>query len=166
MLTFLGTSEEAENLIDNTFEFSEPIAAITAMTNAFDADTNTHVITVEGTGLGTDTAGIDFLIDGVKQTVATAADTSMTVTITEMLDETSSDIWIYFPDGLATGSLDYTSVSVVPTLVSISPSSGSAGGTLITVTGTGFGVNTQGVNLTHGPSGTDICEEVNMIGYG
>lgn len=166
VLTFLGTSEEAENLIDNTFEFSEPAAAITAMTNAFDPDTNTQVITVEGSGFGSDTSGIDFYIDGVKQTVSTAADTSMSVPIDGMLDETSADVQIYFPDGLPTGYADYTSVTVVPTLVSISPSSGSAGGTLLTVTGTGFGVNTQDVNLTHGPSGTDICEEVNMIGYG
>ena len=57
-------------------------------------------------------------------------------------------------------------MTVEPTLVSISPSTGSSGGTLITVTGTGFGTDTEGVNLTHDASGTDICEEVNMISYG
>lgn len=41
VLTFLRTSEEAENLVDNTFEFMTPIATITAMTNAFDEATNT-----------------------------------------------------------------------------------------------------------------------------
>ena len=41
VLTFLGTSEEAENLVDNTFEFMTPVAEITAMTNAFDDSTNT-----------------------------------------------------------------------------------------------------------------------------
>ena len=92
VLTFLATSEEAENMIDNTFEFSEPIAAITAMTNAFDATTNTQVVTLEGTGLGTDTSAIEFYVDGVAQSVLAAADTTATVTITEMLDETSSDI--------------------------------------------------------------------------
>ena len=166
VLTFLGTSEEAENLVDNTFEFMTPVAEITAMTNAFDASTNTQVITLEGTGLGTDTAEIEFYIDGVVQTVLEAADTSATITITDMLDEYSSDVQIYFPDGLPTGYSDFASVSVVPTLVSISPSTGSSGGTLITVTGTGFGANTEGINLTHGPSGTDICLEVNVIGYG
>ena len=92
MLTFLGTSEEAENLVSNTFAFNEPIAAITGMTNAFDADTNTQVITLEGTGFGADTAGIEFYIDGVVQTVLTAADTTATVTVDEMLDETSTDM--------------------------------------------------------------------------
>jgi len=83
-----------------------------------------------------------------------------------MLDESSANVQIYFPDGLPTGYADFASVTVVPTLVSISPSSGSSGGTLITVTGTGFGSNTQGINLTHSTSGTDICDEVNITGYG
>ena len=166
MLTFLGTSEEAENLVSNTFTFNEPLAAITGMTNAFDADTNTQVITLEGTGFGADTAGIEVYIDGVVQTVLTAADTTATVTVDEMLDETSSNMQIYFTDGLPTGYSDFTSVTVIPTLVSISPSTGSSGGTLITVTGTGFGTSTEGVNLTHETSGTDICEEVYMTGYG
>ena len=59
-----------------------------------------------------------------------------------MLDEYSEDIQIYFTDGLPTGYADVNSVTVTPSLVSVSPSSGSFGGTLITVTGTGFGVDT------------------------
>ena len=59
----------------------------------------------------------------------------------------------------------FTSVTVAPTLVSISPASGSAGGTLLTVTGTGFGSSTQGLNLEHATGG-DICDEVTILGYG
>jgi len=92
VLTFLGTSEEAENLVSNTFEFSEPLAEITAISNAFDADTNTQVISLEGTGFGDDTSAIEFFVDGIAQTILSAADTTATVTITAMLDETSSDV--------------------------------------------------------------------------
>ena len=92
VLTFLGTSEEAENLVDNTFEFMTPVAEITAMTNAFDDSTNTEVITLEGTGFGTDTSAIEVYIDDVAQTVLTAADTSATITIDGMLDESSSNV--------------------------------------------------------------------------
>jgi len=92
VLTFLGTSEEAENLVSNTFEFSEPLTEITAISNAFDADTNTQVITLEGTGFGDDTSAIEFFVDGIAQTILSAADTTATVTITAMLDETSSDV--------------------------------------------------------------------------
>ena len=41
VLTFLGTSEEAENLVSNEFEFYTPVAEIMGLTNAFDATTNT-----------------------------------------------------------------------------------------------------------------------------
>jgi hypothetical protein len=67
VLTFLGTSEEAENLVDNTYEFMTPVAEITGMTNAFDDTTNTQVITLEGTGFGTDISTIEFYIDNVAQ---------------------------------------------------------------------------------------------------
>ena len=83
-----------------------------------------------------------------------------------MLDEASNNVQTYFSDGLPSGYSDFTTVTVEPTLVSISPSTGSSGGTLITVTGTGFGTSTEGVNLTHETSGIDICEEVNMVSYG
>jgi hypothetical protein len=136
------------------------------MTNAFDTDTNTQVIALEGTGFGVDTSAIEFYVDGVAQTVLTAADTTATVTITDMLDETSSNVQIYWTDGLPTGYADFASLTVVPTVVSISPSTGSSGGTLITVTGTGFGTSTEDVNLIDENSDTEICEEVKMISYG
>ncbi len=41
VLTFLRTSEEAINLVSNIFEFSDPIAQVTGLSNAFDAATNT-----------------------------------------------------------------------------------------------------------------------------
>jgi hypothetical protein len=55
---------------------------------------------------------------------------------------------------------------MVPTLVSISPSSGSSGGTLLTVTGTAFGANTADVTLINESTGEDICQSVSITGYG
>ena len=55
---------------------------------------------------------------------------------------------------------------MTPTLISISPSSGSSGGTLITVTATAIGVDTEDVNLTIGSGGEEICESVTITGYG
>lgn len=91
VLTFLGTSEEAECLVSNVFEFSEPLATITEMINIFDDDTNTHLICFEGTGFGDDTSVIEVFIDGVAQTVLEVSDEELTITITEMLDESSSN---------------------------------------------------------------------------
>lgn len=165
-MTFLRTSEEAVNICDNVFEFYEPVATITDMTNAFDATSNTQVITLTGTGFGTDTSAIEFYIDGVKQECLTAEDTTATFAIDGTLDEVSDNVQIYFADGLPSGYADFNSVTVTPSLVSVSPSSGSFGGTLLTVTGTGFGVDTQDVNLIHEATGTEICSEVEVTGYG
>ena len=54
---------------------------------------------------------------------------------------------------------------MTPNLLTISPSSGSAGGTLLTVTGTGFGTATAGLTLVDS-SGTDVCASVSITGYG
>ena len=54
---------------------------------------------------------------------------------------------------------------MTPNLVSISPPSGSAGGTLITVTGSGFGLKTKGLMLTNA-SKKDLCQTVTIKSYG
>ena len=58
MLTFLRTSEEAQVNVDKTYEYVTPVATLTGLTNAFDASTNTQVVTLEGTGFGSDTSGV------------------------------------------------------------------------------------------------------------
>ena len=100
------------------------------------------------------------------QTTSTCDDTVATFTLIDILDQDSADVQIYFDDGLPTGYTDFTSISVEPTLVSISPSSGSSGGTLLTVSGTGFGTATESLNLVQSSTGTEICDEVKISGYG
>jgi len=53
-----------------------------------------------------------------------------------------------------------------PTLNSISPLVGSAGGSLITVTGTGFGPGTKGLNLFNSLTNKVVCQKVTVISYG
>lgn len=96
----------------------------------------------------------------------TCTDTEVTFTLTGVFDETSSDVKIYFADGLPSGYADISTFGATPTLVSISPSTGSSGGTLLTITGTGFGTETESVNLIHSGTSSEICEEVNITGYG
>lgn len=92
VLTFLRTSEEAVNLIDNTFEFYEPLATITDLTNAFDTATNSQVITLTGTGFGTDISAIELIIDGVQQECLTADETTATFALDGTLDEASDNV--------------------------------------------------------------------------
>lgn len=163
---FLRTQEEAkiDSGVSNIFSLNAPVATVSGLTSAFDATTNTEVLTLAGTGLGTDISAIELYIDGVKQTCLTAADTTATFTLSGLTHESTNKVVIYFPDGNPTGYDTITSVTVTPALVSISPSTGSAGGTLLTVTGTGFGTLTEGVTLDIG--GTDICAKVEVTGYG
>ena len=85
--------------------------------------------------------------------------------MTHLDSETANAVSIYFPDGFPTGYASVTTVAVTPTLVSISPSSGSAGGTLLTITGTGIGSKTKDLTLVDS-TGTDVCASVSITSYG
>ena len=69
-----------------------------------------------------------------------------TFKVTSVKSTSSNDIKFYTAEGTPEGSLD--SVSWDAGLLSVSPSVGSSGGTLLTVTGVGFGIDDT-VNLYH-----------------
>ena len=65
-------------------------------------------------------------------------------------DMTSNNIRVRMADGLPSQYINFTTATMEPKLLSISPSTGSSGGTLITVTGSGFGAtNTTAVQLVN-----------------
>ena len=166
LLVFLRTSEEAQNDGSDAYEFVTPIATLTDVTNNFDSSSNSQVFTITGTSFPNgDTAGVTLHLDGIEQETLTVTDTVATFRVTEILSGSPS-LRVYFDDGLPAGYDSFNSATVAATLVSISPSTGSSGGTLLTVTGTGFGMDSQDVNLEHTSSATDICEEVTITGYG
>ena len=167
LLVFLRTSEEAQSDVVSTFNFMAPTATMTGMSNSFDAATNSHVFSVSGSGFPAgDLSGVSMYIDGVEQETLDVTSTQATFKVIDASSEESCCVKVYFADGLASGYDAFTSATMSPTLVSISPSTGSSGGTLITVTGTGFGTSTTGLNLVHSASGTEICSEVTISEYG
>lgn len=85
--------------------------------------------------------------------------------MTDIAKSTGNVVKIYFPDGLPTDYAKVKTVAVTPNMISVSPSSGSAGGTLITVTGTGFGTQTANVKLVDS-SDADVCQTLTITGYG
>ena len=149
------------------FDFVNPLESLTGMSNAFDTATNTQVFTITGTGFTQDDlASVSLFIDGKKQETLTVSTTDATFKVTDALDSSSKNVRVYFADGLPTGFDAYTSATMTPTLVSVSPSTGSSGGTLLTVTGTGFGVNTKGVTLWNVSTNKDVCKSVQITAYG
>jgi len=163
--TFLKASEEAAKDVANTFTFATPVATVTGITAAFDAATNKQVLTLAGSSFTTTHADIELWIDGTKQTSVSATASEAKFTMIHIDSESANVVTIYFPDGFPTGYASVKTVAVTPNLIEITPSSGSTGGTLLTVTGTGFGKKTAGLTLVNA-AGTDVCAKVTITAYG
>ena len=107
------------------------------------------LIAVTGSGFNAnDNVGTELWIDGMKQGTISVSENVAAFKLTGVKSNSSSDIKFYTAEGSPSGTL--SNVSFDAGLLSISPSVGSSGGTLITVTGVGFGSGNQNsVNLYH-----------------
>jgi len=164
----LAASFEATCVGDQTckFEFKVPAATVATLTPGFNAATNTAQVTLAGSGFTAgDITSVALYIDGAKQTTLSVdLETYALFTIVDIKDSTSSNIQIYFADGFATDYKWITSLTFTPNFVSISPNTGgSFGGTVLTVRGTGFGINTTLLQLK---KSADLCDKVTVLGYG
>jgi len=72
---------------------------------------------------------------------------------------------VFTSEGYPTGAGSLPYLELTPSLLSISPLVGSAGGSQIIVTGTGFGLGTQGLNLVDSTNKL-ICSKVDVLSYG
>lgn len=101
----------------------------------------------------------------MKQEIVSVDATTAVFKLIDAKSNSSTDIKFYIAEGSPAGSLD--SVSFDAGLINIAPSDGSSGGTLITVSGVGFGSDNQdAVNLYHVQSNQNICSSVEVTGYG
>lgn len=165
-LVFLSTSEEAQADVDTAWTFSSPAASVSSLTGSYDTTNNVATAQLLGAGFPVDDlTGVTLFIDGVAQETTSVTETGAAFTITHMEGSSSDNVQIYFADGLPTGYELITSFSVTPGIVSLYPATGGAGGSLITVTGVGFGTTTEGLNLHHVESGMDLCLEVELIPF-
>jgi len=151
LLVFLAASFEAScpDPAACKFTFVAPAVTVTTLTAGLDAPNGTATATLTGTGfVFGDTSSISLFIDGHQQTTFSVDSLSVVFRITNVNDSTSSDIRILTPLGFPAGASSIKTITFAPAFFSVSPNTGaSAGGTLLTVTGTGFGVNTVGLNL-------------------
>ncbi|HEY0217449.1 MAG TPA: choice-of-anchor G family protein [Cellulomonas sp.] len=118
------------------------------------------VVTIVGDGF---TGATDVLFDGVPGTglVVSQDGTTLTVTAPASEDAGTAQVSIVFPDGtIAAGPVTY----VAPTVTALTPPTGpTAGGTTVTLTGTGLGGTQQvlfggvpGTGLMVSPDGTSL----------
>jgi hypothetical protein len=73
---------------------------------------------------------------------------------------------LYFPEGVPKGNiLIKTPITLAPKLSHISPSTGSAGGSLLTATVSGVGMLTANVDIVDG-TGASVCASIQVVAYG
>ena len=121
-------------------------------------------LTVTGTGFVANATTVNFVatnattnivLAGINPTVATGSTTSLSVTIPPTTTQTSFYVIVSTPDGSspAGSQATYTYQPVVPTVTGITTSSGvatgsAAGGTSLTISGTGFMSSIAGDSTT------------------
>ena len=78
----------------------------------------------------------------------------------------SSDIQFYNNAGYPEGAEFEHTIDLIPSILEISPETGNSGGTWITVRGTGFGTQTDNLNLIDASARVSLCQEVEIVEYG
>ena len=114
-----------------------PAPAFTSISPASGTFAGGTAVTITGTGF---TGATAVTIGGNAATSLTVvSDTSITVTTPAHASAGTADVIIVTPGGSVTGSGAFTYTAPAPAFTSISPVSGTtAGGTAVTITGTGF----------------------------
>lgn len=170
VLVFLAASFEA-TCIDATsckFEYVVPNVSVTSLAPGLDTANGFATATLSGTGFTVgDTSSISLFIDSYKQTTYSVDSGSVIFRITNMDDSSSSNIQITTAQGFPSGASAVKSITFTPAFFSISPNTGaSAGGTLMTVKGTGFGLKTSGFTLKNYTNSSIVCSQSTVSAYG
>ena len=157
VVVFLKTSEEA-TCEGTTCEFSytDTLPTISSVTPTYDTTNNKWTLVVSGTGFTGDASSTTLIVGGITQTTSDFSSTSVTFTLDNLSSESFSDAKIYFDSGVPTSNVDLSTTVITPKLVSVSPNEGSIGGSTITASIQGVGVNTKSVDLVDS-TGTSIC---------
>jgi hypothetical protein len=137
---------------------------VTALSSTTGPVTGGGTLTLTGTGFVSGSTTVNFVatnattnivLAGVNPTVAAGSTTSLSVTIPPTTTQTSFYVIVSTPDGSSPAGTQttYTYQSVIPTISSITTSAGSAsgsaaGGSSLTITGTGFLTNVAGDSTT------------------
>jgi hypothetical protein len=164
MIVFLKTSEEAAtpNGADLQYEYVVPSMEVTGITAAFSDVDFSHKVTVAGNNID---STIELLIDGFSQELLSHTSTEAVFKLTNLNSVSTTAVTIYSAEGYPEGAEIAHSVDVAPSLLAIEPATGNSGGSKISVTGSGFGTQTAGLNL-YVDGTTPFCASVEIYEYG
>ena len=161
-------SEEADCNLDTicNFKWTATLPTVTFVETLFDDTTMTWQYKVTGTDMTGDETNTELFVGGQKQPCLSVTSTEAIFTITNVSTSTfGPDNKLYFELGVpkdAKNSLN--EVSVNPKFVSVSPTSGSPGGSLLTFNVPGV-VKNQEVSIVDSAD-ENICESVSVPSYG
>jgi hypothetical protein len=145
------------------------LPTLTSVSFQFDTGKSLYTGTMTGTGFTAgSTANTELWIDGFKQVTTSVSSTVANFDITNTLDISSTNVQFYLPEGIPQGASSVlTSYSVNPQPVTVSPTTGSEAGSLITVSIPGAGINTSGITLVKASNtALAICSSVSIVSYG
>jgi hypothetical protein len=131
------------------------------------------VVHVEGSGFLATSSGVKMTIDDVElELLHPVEDDIIKFVLVEVLDRKTSNIEIYFDDGLPKGyNKVLTQLWFGQQIYSIGPGVGSAGGTVMTIkTASGIGANTDvsgwKLEARINRKWTRICDDITFVTYG
>lgn len=168
LIVFLRTSEEATcSLADCMISVIDTnLPTVTSMTTSWDETSEKHLITIAGSNFYADTAYTEFKIDGYSQIIQSVTSTEVVVEVNSTLGTSSTDLKLYLLEGIPDGhSIIEGGISLDPKIISITPQTGSTGGSVINATVSGVGTETTGVTLVDS-NGNDACQEVTIPEWG
>ena len=173
LTVYLRTFEQAvcglgQDLCTFTWKDVNQLPSLNSYSVVFDTTLNDYVLTLSGQFYTSNTAGVEFYVDGISQSVTSATQTDINVTLTGFKNTVSQNVQFYLPTGTPSGATQLTStgITVTPTVLSMTPSIGSPAGTIITALVKGVGVNTANVAFVTATSQTNICSQVTIPSYG
>ena len=167
---FLKTSEEAtcDSAVCSWY-YTANLPVVENVTTEFDNSTLDWKVKVTGTGFIGATSDVEFYYANTLQTTSSVTATEAVITITNATSQTMTGSNIYFAIGLPQNfSLVQQQLDITPRLASISPSSGSIGGTLITATVPGATLTSTGLDIVNANTSSSICQSgtIRVVDYG
>ena len=116
------------------------------------------VITITGTGFGTNAVAV---VDGYQQTTVSSTATQVEIKLNKINDPESVSIEVNTDAANIPGI--FVTLPFVQGLYSISPSTGSSGGQLVTLNVAGLGLlTTENLNVVDG-SGNEVCTDATLV---
>lgn len=123
------------------------------------------MLNATGTGFTGDTSTVELYIANTKQTTKSVSSTEAIFTIVDVASSALNSNMLYFPEGIPENhTLVQSSFNMTPKYVSVTPNSGSIGGSLLNVTAPGVSKSSTVDILAS--DGSSICANASVASYG